>query len=92
MGMRNEVSVCTKRPWSNSQALPLEFSIVVAYATTWRFGVHIYDIRATEIINTLKWLTVAQKSYFPLILSIKLCILIGYLRIFQIDRVTKWLP
>jgi hypothetical protein len=37
-----------------------------------------------------QWLTVSQKSYFPLILSIKLCILIGYLRIFNIDRFTKW--
>ncbi|KAF2866564.1 hypothetical protein BDV95DRAFT_203271 [Massariosphaeria phaeospora] len=73
-----------------SWALALEFSIVMAYATVWGFGMHTYDIRVSEILNTLKWLTVSQKSYFPLILSIKLCILIGYLRIFKIDRVTRW--
>ncbi|KAK7743727.1 hypothetical protein SLS62_010458 [Diatrype stigma] len=73
-----------------SWALSLEFSIIMAYATVWGFGMHMYDIRASEILNTLKWLTVAQKSYFPLILSIKLCILLGYLRIFKVDRPTKW--
>ncbi|KAH9990892.1 hypothetical protein F4779DRAFT_637786 [Xylariaceae sp. FL0662B] len=73
-----------------SWALALEFSISIAYATVWGFGMHIYDIRASDILNTLKWLTVSQKSYFPLILSIKLCILLGYLRIFKVDRVTKW--
>ncbi|KAI1335894.1 hypothetical protein F5Y15DRAFT_396094 [Xylariaceae sp. FL0016] len=51
---------------------------------------HIYDIPATEVVSTYKWLGVSQKSYFPLILSIKLCILFGYLRIFKIDRLTKW--
>ncbi|KAI0116200.1 hypothetical protein F4776DRAFT_666522 [Hypoxylon sp. NC0597] len=73
-----------------SWALSLEFSIILAYATVWGFGMHVYDIRASEILNTLKWLSVSQKSYFPLILSIKLCILLGYLRIFKVDRVTKW--
>ncbi|KAH9904695.1 hypothetical protein F4778DRAFT_40567 [Xylariomycetidae sp. FL2044] len=73
-----------------SWALALEFSITLAYATVWGFGMHIYDIRASEILSTLLWLSVSQKSYFPLILSIKLCILLGYLRIFKVDRVTKW--
>ncbi|OCL09525.1 hypothetical protein AOQ84DRAFT_220784 [Glonium stellatum] len=35
------------------------------------------------------WLTISQWSYLPAILSIKLCILLGYNRIFQIDRMTK---
>jgi hypothetical protein len=72
---------------------------------------HIYDIRASEILSTLKvlqaiqvridclntylliscpqWLTISQKSYFPMILSIKLCILLGYLRVFKTDLGTK---
>ncbi|KAK7699612.1 hypothetical protein SLS64_011566 [Diaporthe eres] len=73
-----------------SWALALEFSIVMAYATMWGFGMHIYDIRASEILNTMKWLAASQKSYFPLILSIKLCILLGYLRVFKTDRGTNW--
>ncbi|KAI1425600.1 hypothetical protein F5Y12DRAFT_714095 [Xylaria sp. FL1777] len=61
--------------------------------TVWGFGMHIYDIRATEILHTFRvlfWLTVTQKSSFPLILAIKLCVLFGYLRIFSVDRLTKW--
>ncbi|KAI0404812.1 hypothetical protein F4802DRAFT_212963 [Xylaria palmicola] len=73
-----------------SLALVLLFSVVTAYSTVWGFGMHIYDIRATEILHTLKWLAVTQKTYFPLILAIKLCILLGYLRIFSVDRFTKW--
>jgi hypothetical protein len=37
-----------------------------------------------------QWLTTSQKSYFPMILSIKFCILLGFLRMFKTDRGTKW--
>lgn len=37
-----------------------------------------------------QWLAASQESYFPLILSIKLCILLGYLRVFKTDRGTNW--
>lgn len=37
-----------------------------------------------------QWLAIAQKSYFPLILSVKLCLFFGYLRMFKVDRVTRW--
>ncbi|KAL9620398.1 MAG: hypothetical protein Q9160_005098 [Pyrenula sp. 1 TL-2023] len=37
-----------------SWAFALEFSVVMAYATKWGFGMHMYDIRASEILDTLK--------------------------------------
>ncbi|KAH8882982.1 hypothetical protein GQ53DRAFT_831171 [Thozetella sp. PMI_491] len=73
-----------------SWALSITFSVVLAYATVWGFGMHMYDIRASEILETLKWLVISQKFYFPLVLFVKLCLLLGYLRIFKIDLATKW--
>lgn len=45
---------------------------------------------AADFVRAHQWVSISQKTYFPLVLSIKLCILLGYLRIFKIDRYTRW--
>ena len=42
------------------------------------------------LISSPQWLVTSQKCYFPLILSVKLCLLLGYHRVFKIDRATTW--
>ncbi|KAF2184196.1 hypothetical protein K469DRAFT_689521 [Zopfia rhizophila CBS 207.26] len=59
--------------------------------TKYGFDMHMYLIPASEILDTLKWLTLSQISYFLTVIFIKLCILIGYNRMFKIDPITKWL-
>ncbi|CAI6286824.1 unnamed protein product [Periconia digitata] len=73
-----------------SWALVMELSLVLAVAIRWGFGTHIYDIPAADLRKAVKLLEVARKSYFPVVLTVKVCILTGYLRIFNIDRTTKW--
>ncbi|KUJ10853.1 uncharacterized protein LY89DRAFT_739839 [Mollisia scopiformis] len=69
----------------------ITFSTILAYSTRYGFGMHTYDIPASKFLITFKWLTISQWCYFPAVLSVKVCILLTYLRIFQINRTAKWM-
>ncbi|KAF2678684.1 hypothetical protein K458DRAFT_408736 [Lentithecium fluviatile CBS 122367] len=72
-------------------ALSLTQSIMFAYSTKLGFGMHLWDIRATSIVRVLKLFSATLKVYMPTILAVKLCLLLGYHRVFKVDRRSKWL-
>ncbi|KAF2708714.1 hypothetical protein K504DRAFT_502736 [Pleomassaria siparia CBS 279.74] len=73
-----------------SWALTMTQSILFAYVTRLGFGMHLWDIRASDTLYLFKIFSVALKVYMPTILAVKLCLLLGYHRVFHIDRKAKY--
>ncbi|KAH8728007.1 hypothetical protein GQ44DRAFT_824348 [Phaeosphaeriaceae sp. PMI808] len=65
-------------------------STIFGYATRLGFGMHLWDIRASEIVHCLKVFSAGLKMYMPAILTVKLCILIGFYRVFKVYQMARW--
>ncbi|KIN08345.1 hypothetical protein OIDMADRAFT_175163 [Oidiodendron maius Zn] len=74
-----------------SWALAVTFSTVMGVSTIYGFGKHIYEVSIAEMLKAFKLITVTEILYSPVMLAIKSCLLVGFLRLFKANRTIKWL-